>query len=109
RSVSSVDDIKGMTIRSAGGTIDMIVEALGAIPTPITSGDIFQALERGTVDGNIQGLAGAVGNSVHEVVDSVTINGNFAAFLSTWSMNEDRFADMPSEVQELLIVAGQKT
>ena len=47
--VTSVDDIKGLRIRVSGMGGE-VYAALGAVPQNIPPGDIFSALERGTID-----------------------------------------------------------
>ncbi|GAA5147497.1 TRAP transporter substrate-binding protein [Microbacterium pseudoresistens] len=101
--------LHGLSARSAGGTIDLIVKALGAEPVPITTGDIYGALEGGMVDANFQGPPGAVGGSLHEVVKAITTNGNFTAFVSAWTMKQDAFDALPVDVQSALREAGAAT
>ncbi len=47
--INSVEDIKGLRIRVAGMGGE-VYAALGAVPQNIPPGDIFSALERGTID-----------------------------------------------------------
>lgn len=109
RPIDSIQSLDGLSVRSAGGTIDLIIDAIGSSPVPISSGEIYQALERGTVDANLQGVSGAVGNSIQEVSSYLTTNGDFTAFVSAWTMGTDRFAELPAETQELLLDAGRRT
>lgn len=109
RSIETVDDVEGQTIRSAGGTVDLITKALGASPITIATGDIYNALENGTVDANLQGPPGAIGNSLHEVVQSITTNGNFTAFVSAWTITEEKFDSLPEDVRDALVEAGAAT
>ena len=49
--VRSVDDMKGLKIRTQKSSIAMeSMEALGASPTPISWGELYTALSQGTVD-----------------------------------------------------------
>lgn len=107
--LGSPDAFAGLTARSAGGTIDLIVEALGAQPVPISTGDIYSAIENGTVDANFQGPPGAVGNSLQEVVTAITTNGNFTAFVSAWTMTQEKLDSLPADLQKALLEAGEAT
>lgn len=49
KEIKSVADIKGLKIRIAG-LAGKIMEKLGAVPQQIAGGDIYPALERGTID-----------------------------------------------------------
>ncbi|MBU8879902.1 TRAP transporter substrate-binding protein [Bacillus sp. FJAT-29790] len=52
RPVSSVDDLKGMKIRTMENSIHLDAwKALGANPTPMAFTELFTALQQGTVDG----------------------------------------------------------
>ncbi len=48
--VKTIADIKGLRIRTSAMYIDFI-KSVGGIPTDIKPGDVYQALERGVVDG----------------------------------------------------------
>lgn len=49
KEIKSVDDLKGLKFRIAG-VAGQIVAKLGAVPTQVAGGEIYQALERGTID-----------------------------------------------------------
>lgn len=53
--VKTLEDMKGMRIRVSGEGYSKMVSAIGAHPTFIPAGDVYSALERGTVDGAIAG------------------------------------------------------
>src|SRR5947209_18345517 len=46
----SVDDLKGLKFR-IGGFAGRVLQKLGAVPQQIAGGDIYPALEKGTIDG----------------------------------------------------------
>jgi TRAP-type mannitol/chloroaromatic compound transport system substrate-binding protein len=49
KEIKSVDDIKGMKIR-IGGFAGKVLTRMGAVPQNIPGGEIYQALEKGTID-----------------------------------------------------------
>jgi TRAP-type mannitol/chloroaromatic compound transport system substrate-binding protein len=49
KEINTLDDIKGLKMR-IGGFAGKIVEKLGVIPQQIAGGDIYAALEKGTID-----------------------------------------------------------
>jgi TRAP-type mannitol/chloroaromatic compound transport system substrate-binding protein len=49
KEITSLDDLKGVKMRIAG-IAGLIVEKLGVVPQQIPAGDIYPALERGTID-----------------------------------------------------------
>ncbi|HWP25282.1 MAG TPA: TRAP transporter substrate-binding protein [Xanthobacteraceae bacterium] len=49
KEINTVDDLKGLKFR-IGGLGGMILQKLGVVPQQIAPGDIYSALERGTID-----------------------------------------------------------
>lgn len=49
--VATPADAGGLLLRSAGGVSDRVISGLGASPVQLPSGDIYEAVARGTVDG----------------------------------------------------------
>ncbi|MBI3383162.1 MAG: TRAP transporter substrate-binding protein [Aquabacterium sp.] len=47
--IKSIDDMKGLKMR-IGGFAGKVIERLGAVPQNIPGGEIYQALEKGTID-----------------------------------------------------------
>jgi TRAP-type mannitol/chloroaromatic compound transport system substrate-binding protein len=50
KQITKLDDLKGLKFR-LGGFAGKIVQRLGVIPQQIAAGDIYPALEKGTIDG----------------------------------------------------------
>ncbi|HEY0213642.1 MAG TPA: TRAP transporter substrate-binding protein [Paenirhodobacter sp.] len=50
KEINTVNDIKGLKMR-IGGFAGKVMERLGLVPQQIAAGDIYSALEKGTIDG----------------------------------------------------------
>ncbi len=50
KEINGLDDLKGLKFRS-GGFAGLILAKLGVVPQQIAGGDIYPALEKGTIDG----------------------------------------------------------
>ncbi|HEY0570006.1 MAG TPA: TRAP transporter substrate-binding protein DctP [Enterovirga sp.] len=50
KEIKSLDDMKGLRLRVSGLIAGTVYERLGAVPQTIAGGDIYPALERGTID-----------------------------------------------------------
>jgi len=50
KEIKTVDDLKGLKMR-IGGFAGQVLSKLGAVPQQIAGGDIYPALEKGTIDG----------------------------------------------------------
>lgn len=49
KEIKTIDDLKGLKMR-IGGLAGQVIAKLGAVPQQIAAGDIYPALERGTID-----------------------------------------------------------
>src|SRR3989440_8432549 len=50
KEIKTVDDLKGIKFRIGSGTAGAILAKLGGVPQTIPGGDIYPALEKGTID-----------------------------------------------------------
>ncbi|MCI8506796.1 MAG: TRAP transporter substrate-binding protein DctP [Lachnospiraceae bacterium] len=66
--IGSIGDIKGKKLRCNSAT-SAAVEALGGVPTVIAYGEIYEAMERGIIDGFIMTPEDWVQNSWQDVTD----------------------------------------
>ena len=74
RPVLTVDDIKGLKIRTPGSAIyQNTFTALGASPSTLNWGEVFTALQQGTIDGQENGLSITNTSGVLEVQPYVTV------------------------------------
>lgn len=54
--VTSVADLEGPKLRTAGGALDMTARALGAVSVRMSTPEIHESLSRGTIDGLVFGF-----------------------------------------------------
>jgi len=92
KKVVTHEDLKGLKIRAMGGNMALAVKALGATPVFLSSGEVYQALQRGTVDGAVSGLTsmserkwGEVAKYLWELYYCPTTCGHTAANLNSWN------------------------
>ena len=50
KEVKSIADFKGLKMRLGGGLVGEVMQKLGAVPQSIPGGEVYQALEKGTID-----------------------------------------------------------
>ncbi len=100
--VKTLADIKGMKLRGTGRIGD-IVKALGAVPMPIETVDLYEALRRGVIDGTYLPLETLKGFKTGEVLkfNSATWKvGSVFAFYVV--MNKNKWNAMPADVQKTI-------
>ena len=97
--VSSLEDLKGKRIR-VFPTLLPIVKALGAEPIVMAMGDIFTAMERGAIDGYMQGPL-AQAKQFEGLVKTVIFPGVYRAGFPVL-INKDTWAKMSPDLQQRL-------
>lgn len=103
KKVTSVDDLKGLKIRTSAMYVDFL-KALGATPVETSPGDVYQALERGVVDGFMWPLVSIRGYGWHEVSKYV-VGPPFYKVSHPLLMNVDKWESLPKHIQDLLMEA----
>jgi len=97
--VSSLEDLKGKRIR-VFPTLLPIVKALGAEPIVMGMGDIFTAMERGAIDGYMQGPL-AQAKQFEGLVKTVIFPGVYRAGFPVL-INKDTWGKMSTDLQQRL-------
>lgn len=79
--IESVEDLKGMKIRVIESPVFVdTFTALGAAPQAMSWGEVFTALQQGTIDGQENSIATINNERVYEVQDNVTLTEHMFAF-----------------------------
>ncbi len=103
----TVEGLKGKKIRSFGADIPKIFEAVGAVPVSVGFGDIYEAVQRGTLDysfinrGNINAI------KVYEVGQyscgpAMSITGHLLVVgQKTWD-------SLPADIQQIMLEEAEK-
>lgn len=109
KKIESVDDFKGLKIRSTGGALDLTLHALGATPVSIPAPETYTALERGTVDGALYPITSYEPYQLHKIAKYSTSNAMMGSFVAVYAINEEVFQSLPDHVKEAMVQAGQET
>ena len=102
RPMTTVADLKGAKIRTTGGWTHMFKE-LGAVPVKVGFGELYAALDRGTIDGTINYTSFVKSYKHYEVASHVT-EANMGQLLGYGAgINLRLFNEMPKEIQDILV------
>ncbi|CCD84629.1 putative periplasmic mannitol-binding protein; Trap-T transport system, dctP subunit [Bradyrhizobium sp. ORS 285] len=107
KELTSVNDLKGLKFR-VGGFAGRVLQKLGAVPQQIAGGDIYPALEKGTID-----AAEWVGPYDDEKLGFVKVAPHYY-YPGWWEggpmllafVNQDRWNALPKHYQKILEQAG---
>jgi TRAP-type transport system periplasmic protein len=108
-SITSLDDIKGKKLRTAGAIMELTAKSLGATPVTIGPSDFYLSLQRGTVDGAIYTIPGWRAYSLQEVLNSSTVNAGLGSVAFATLINEDVWQGLSPQVQSIIQKAGAAT
>lgn len=97
----------GKAIRSYSKGSAEVLQALGAAPTVLGVGEVYSALQRGTIQGSMGGLGGAVGLKHYEVTSHIFApNGAMGTLIHGYVMNKDRFNKLSPELRAVVMAAA---
>ncbi len=99
--IGSLIDLKGLKI-NAGGPQQVLLSKLGVPAISIVSTEVYEALKRGTIDGNVNNPEWARVYNFHEAGKywyDIPVGG----FIFYSIMNKDFFNKLPADLQKLLL------
>jgi TRAP-type C4-dicarboxylate transport system substrate-binding protein len=67
---NKLDDLKGLRIRSPNNQIQAVLQFVGAVPVTMGPGQIYESLEKGTLDGATTGYDGVRGFRLESIIKS---------------------------------------
>ena len=53
KKVASIEDLKGLRLRTPSPAVSLMLEQLGAVPQGLPPGQVYEALQKGTIDGTV--------------------------------------------------------
>jgi TRAP-type C4-dicarboxylate transport system substrate-binding protein len=99
--LQTVEQMQGRKIRVSGGLMGLTVRAVGGVPADIPAPDAYIALQQGTVDGTIFALSSVYSYKLHEIVKSISTNGNFGGAPALLSMDTGVWAKLSPAKQAI--------
>lgn len=82
------EDFKGLQLRGYGQIPAETIKALGASPVTMGSGEVYMAIQRGTIDGQTSGTTAMYDRKIYEVAKYLTMtNHAFCEFVLAVSNN----------------------
>ncbi len=99
--IYKVDDLKGIRIRISGEPA-RVMKMFGAVPTMVTAPELYETLERGTIDLAAFPWPDAFGNfKIHEVSKYAIVNLNLGAASCAYVANKNSWDALPKEYQKI--------
>ena len=107
--VSGPESFDGKAIRVFSKGSGKVMQSIGASPTIMGVGDVYSGLQRGSIDGAMGGLGGAVGLKHYEVTKNMLVpNGVLGTMLHAYVMNKNKFDSLSPKYQKIIMESAQK-
>lgn len=106
RPIESAEDLKGLKLRTMENELHLdAFKALGANPTPMALGELFTAMQQGTVDGQENPIPTIYLQGFYEVQDYVSATNHiYSPFV--FLMSKDFFDGLTEEQQTIVTEAA---
>ena len=106
KDVRTVDDVKGLKLRTPTRTGSWMIEAWGAEPVGMPVPDLPQAMSLGVVDGGLVPFEVVPPLKLAELVsysvEGEGVNSRFGTSTFLFAMNKDRYDSLPDDLKEII-------
>lgn len=108
KAIKTLEDVKGLKIRSSGGVMDRIIASFGAVPVQIPVPELYEALQKGTVDGVLISFVSSGSHKIDEVVKFATRGVNVSGGIFGYVISEKTWKTLSPDVQQAMLKAAQE-
>jgi TRAP-type C4-dicarboxylate transport system substrate-binding protein len=107
--INKVEDLKGMKMRVAGGLMELTAQKLGGVPVKLPSTEVYQALQRGTLDTVLFSFLSVKEYDLASITKYGATGYSWGTPGDTILISERRLQAMTKEQQDAVIEAGRRT
>jgi TRAP-type C4-dicarboxylate transport system substrate-binding protein len=104
--INTVEDIKGMKLRTPSRTNAWILEALGGVPVQVALPELAPMLSKGTVTGSLLTYEIAPAVKMQDLVDYfTTLHGpqpRMSTTIFTFLMNKKKYDSLPADLKKVI-------
>ena len=100
--LNSIEDFKGLRLRSPNRTGAWLIEALGAAAVSLPVSEFPSAVSKSVIDGGIINFEVATPLKAHEITNQATLGDGdmtFGTLIYLLVMNKDKFEALPENIQ----------
>ena len=106
--LKKISDFKGKRVRASNQMQTFIIRDLGGAPAFMGGGEVYMALQRGTVDGATSSVTSFRDRKYYEVTKYISAIGyNYGLYGVLMTLH--KFNGLPADVQKMLLAAGKDT
>jgi TRAP-type C4-dicarboxylate transport system substrate-binding protein len=100
--IRTLEDLKGMKIRTPSAAQSAQLEALGAIPVDMPANQIYNNLDRGVIDASMIPMSAALDFKLIEVAKYFTIDAPLGRSPFLVAMNRARYEKLPANLKKVI-------
>jgi len=100
--VRNFDDVKGLKVRIGSDTLKPTAEALGGVPILMAINELYDALQKGVVDGTLLGTSAIRTFKLQNLLKGLTI-GHFFVNAQALGINKNSWTSIPAEDQKIIM------
>ena len=105
--VQTLENLKGLKIRSPSPIVGLALKALGAEPLNLAATDLYLSLQTGVIDGAVSGSTIIPAFKIHEVTKYL-LNFNFGCTSTGLVMNLNSWKKLPDDLKPIVSQAFAK-
>ncbi len=105
---NSVEDVKGTSLRTPSRIHEMYSEKVGINSVTMPAVEMYDALSRGAFDGSYYSIADWSGYGFGELFKYTITGVNFGHFNAFIGMSQEKWDEMPENVQEAMTKANEE-
>jgi TRAP-type C4-dicarboxylate transport system substrate-binding protein len=99
-------DFRGMKLRTAGGTQDLTARAFGAVSIFKTPQELYEAAQRGVVDGALFPVEAIASYKLQEVFKYATRGADVTGFVMAYAVNGKTWRSLPEDIKKIFLEVG---
>ncbi|MDX2446287.1 MAG: TRAP transporter substrate-binding protein [Desulfobacterales bacterium] len=101
--IQTLENFKGLKIRTASGAASESVKALGGIPIGMPVPELYISLQKGVVDGCVMSWEGVKSFKIYELLTQYTDVGGFSVLTQGLFMNKAALNKLPADIQKIMV------
>ncbi|ABO51261.1 TRAP dicarboxylate transporter, DctP subunit [Desulforamulus reducens MI-1] len=106
--LNGAEDLKNLKLRTTDSPVEVAVaKALGANPTPIAWGEVYTALQQGTIDGE-GNTFGLLYSAKHHEALKYAMDSEHNYSMHLLMINKKYFDGLPKDIQDILVESGKE-
>ena len=109
RPIDSLDDLRGLKVKTAGAATDITARLTGSVPVQLTVAETYNALQRGTVDGRYGSFENQPYIGIEDILQHGTVGAKVGGFTQPIVMSQERWDSLNSTQQSVLNKAAKIT